>query len=160
MGNSRFSFFLFHILFLCLLFSAAPDAQAQYNTNRLIISGQIAYDNQDYVVAIQHFNNVISGKPYLYEPWYYRGLAKLQLDDYVGAENDFNEAIKLNPYIHQMFSARAISRINLKKYTEAIDDYDRALKLNPDERGYWFNRAYADSSSKTISRLIRTSTIS
>ena len=142
MGNSRFSFFLFHILFLCLLFSAAPDAQAQYNTNRLIISGQIAYDNQDYVVAIQHFNNVISGKPYLYEPWYYRGLAKLQLDDYVGAENDFNEAIKLNPYIHQMFSARAISRINLKKYTEAIDDYDRALKLNPDERGYWFNRAY------------------
>ncbi|MBQ2345299.1 MAG: tetratricopeptide repeat protein, partial [Prevotella sp.] len=128
------------IVYVCLFISLTSTAQ--YNTDRLIISGQIAYDNHDYVVAIQHFNNVLSGKPYLYEPWYYRGLCKLQLEDYIGAESDFDEAIKLNPYVHQLFSARAESHIRLSKYEEAIDDYDKALKLSPDERGYWYNRAY------------------
>lgn len=117
-------------------------AHAQYRTDRLLISGQIAYNNQDYVVAIQHFNHVLSGKPYLYEPWYFRGLCKLQLDDFVGAESDFDKAIELNPYIHQLFSARAESRIRQQKYAQAIDDYERALKLHPDQKGYWYNRAY------------------
>lgn len=129
------------ITFLLLL-TAPLICKAQYNTDRLIISGQIAFNNRDYVVAIQHFNNVLSAKPYLYEPWYYRGLAKLMLDDYAGAESDFSEAIKLNPYVHQIFSARAECFIRQSKYDVAIDDYEKALALSPDERGYWFNRAY------------------
>ncbi len=115
---------------------------AQYNTERLTISGQIAYSNHDYVVAMQHFNHVISSKPYRYEAWFYRGLCKLQLDDYVGAESDFNKAVELNPYVHELFSARAESRIRLKKFAEALDDYEQALRLFPDHDGYWFNRAY------------------
>ncbi len=126
-------------IFLLLLPS---HSFAQYNTDRLIISGRIAYSNHDFVVAIQHFNNVLSAKPYLYEPWYYRGLCKLQLDDYVGAENDFDKALEINPYVHEIFAARAECRIRLKKFAEAIDDYEHALILSPDERGYWFNRAY------------------
>ena len=126
-------------IFLLLLPS---HSFAQYNTDRLIISGRIAYSNHDFVVAIQHFNNVLSAKPYLYEPWYYRGLCKLQLDDYVGAENDFDKALEINPYVHEIFAARAECRIRLKKFSEAIDDYEHALILSPDERGYWFNRAY------------------
>ena len=124
------------------LFFFSITSSAQYNTDRLIISGRIAYSNHDYVVAIQHFNNVLSGKPYLYEPWYYRGLCKLQLDDYAGAEGDFDKAIELNPYVHEIFAARAESRIRQKKFADALDDYEHALIFSPDERGYWFNRAY------------------
>ena len=138
----RGCFLVFFFLFFIFSLSHSVGVHAQFRTDRLIISGQIAYDNQDYVVAMQHFNHVLSGKPYLYEPWYYRGLCKLQLDDYVGAESDFNKAIELNPYIHQLFSARAESRIRQQKYAEAIDDYERALKLYPDQKGYWYNRAY------------------
>lgn len=127
-------FFIFHLS----LFTSF----AQYNTDRLIISGRIALSNHDFVVAIQHFNNVLSVKPYLYEPWYYRGICKLQLDDHIGAESDFNKAIELNPYVHEIFAARAETRIRQKKYAEAISDYEQALKFSPDERGYWFNRAY------------------
>ena len=122
----RGCFFVFFFLSVFVCVSRPIGAYAQFRTDRLIISGQIAYDNQDYVVAIQHFNHVLSAKPYLYEPWYYRGLCKLQLDDYVGAESDFNKAIELNPYIHQLFSARAESRIRQQKYAEAIDDYEHA----------------------------------
>ena len=98
----RECFFVFFFLLFVVLLSRPIGAHAQFRTDRLIISGQIAYDNQDYVVAIQHFNHVLSGKPYLYEPWYYRGLCKLQLDDYVGAESDFNNAIVFpgKPHLH------------------------------------------------------------
>lgn len=131
--------------FLSLLFTfhlSLLASLAQYNTDRLIISGRIALSNHDYVVAIQHFNNALAAKPYLYEPWYYRALCKLMLDDYTGAENDFNKAIELNPYVHEIFAARAECRIRQKKYAEAIDDYEKALVFSPDERGYWFNRTY------------------
>lgn len=136
-GRGRRAGLLFFFVFFVLL-----HGRAQYNTDRLIVSGRIAYSNYDYVVAIQHFNNALAAKPYLYEPWYYRGLCKLQLDDYAGAESDLDKAIELNPYIHQIYAARAESRIRQKKYAEAVGDYEQALKFSPDERGYWFNRAY------------------
>ena len=138
------SFFLNEIiLFVLVAFCFLPSLSfAQYNTERLTISGRIAYSNHDYVVAMQHFNHVISSKPYLYEPWFYRGLCKLQLDDYTGAESDFNKAIELNPYVHELFSARAECLIRQRHYQQALDDYDKALQLLPDHNGYWFNRAY------------------
>ena len=39
---------------------------AQYNTDRLMTSGEIALHYEDYVLSIQYFNKVISLKPYLY----------------------------------------------------------------------------------------------
>ena len=65
----RECFVVFFVLCLFGLMGSPVGAYAQFRTDRLIISGQIAYDNQDYVVAIQHFNHVLSAKPYLYEPW-------------------------------------------------------------------------------------------
>lgn len=37
---------------------------------------------EDYVLSIQYFNQVINAKPYLYEPYFFRGLAKINLDDF------------------------------------------------------------------------------
>ena len=74
-------------------------------------SGQIALHYEDYVLSMQYFNQIISLRPYLYQPWQYRAIAKYYLDDYVGAEEDAAEAIKLNPYIEDIYDLRAISRI-------------------------------------------------
>ena len=43
---------------------------------------------EDYVLSIQYFNQVINAKPYLYEPYFFRALAKLNLEDFQGAEAD------------------------------------------------------------------------
>lgn len=51
-----------------------------------MITGRSALYYEDYVLSIQYFNQVLNAKPYLYEPWYLRGVAKFYLDDYVGAE--------------------------------------------------------------------------
>lgn len=113
---------------------------AQYNTDRLITIGRSALYYEDYVLSIQYFNQAIAAKPYLYEPWFFRGVAKYYLDDYAGAERDCSEAIKRNPYVTNLYELRGLTRIQQKKYTEAVDDYSTALKYDPENRSLWHNR--------------------
>ena len=125
------------LLFLALL---PLMVQAQFNTDRLVMIGRSALYYEDYVLSIQYFNQAISMKPWLYEPWFFRGVAKFYLDDFRGAENDCSEAIERNPYVINAYELRGLCRINQKKYRDAIKDYDRALRYNPDNQGLWHNR--------------------
>ena len=113
---------------------------AQYNIDRLVTIGRSALYFEDYVLSMQYFNQAITAKPYLYEPWFFRGVAKYYLDDYAGAESDCSEAIKRNPYVVSLYELRGLSRIQQKKYGEAISDYTHALKYDPENRNLWHNR--------------------
>ncbi len=101
--------------------------------------GRNALYFNDYVLSIQYFNQVISAKPYLHEPYFYRGLAKYYLEDYTGADNDCSEAIQRNPFVVDCYQIRGLARINLGKFTEAIGDYRSALKYDPANEGLWHN---------------------
>ena len=84
----------------CSMFNVQCSmCHAQFNTDRLLMIGRSALYYEDYVLSIQYFNQAISSKPYLYEPWFFRGVAKFYLDDYVGAESDCTEALERNPYV-------------------------------------------------------------
>ena len=72
---------------------------AQINTERVMTIARNALYFEDYVLSIQYFNQVINAKPYLYEPYFFRGLAKINLDDYQGAESDCDAAIQRNPFV-------------------------------------------------------------
>lgn len=113
---------------------------AQYNIDRLLTIGRSALYYEDYVLSMQYFNQAISAKPYLYEPWFFRGIAKYNLDDYVGAEQDCNEAIQRNPYVVSIYELRGVARIQQKKFSDAIIDYTMALKYDPENRNLWHNR--------------------
>jgi tetratricopeptide (TPR) repeat protein len=128
------SFFTLH----SSLFTSA--CFAQFNTDRLIMIGRSALYYEDYVLSIQYFNQAIAAKPYLYEPWFFRAVAKYYLDDYAGAEADCSEAIERNPYIVNLYELRGLTRIQQKKYSEAINDYTRALKYDPEGQNLWHNR--------------------
>lgn len=114
---------------------------AQINTDRVMTIGRNALYFEDYVLSIQYFNQVISAKPYLAEPYFYRGLAKMNLDDFQGAEADCSEAIERNPFVVNAYRIRGISRIRQKNYKGAIQDYERALKLEPENISLWHNLA-------------------
>lgn len=131
------------LLTCCLLVTFIANIRAQYNIERLLEACETALGYQDYVVAIQYCNNIISNRPNLYRAWFYRGVAKQSLGDYQGAADDYNHAIQLNPYVHELFRARAANSLNLKQYESAVEDYTKAISLQPDEREYWFNRALA-----------------
>ena len=128
------------LLLSLLMLLASLSASAQFRTDRLINVGRSALYYEDYVLSIQYFNQVILVKPYLYEPWFLRGVAKYYLDDFVGAEKDCTEAIRLNPYVPNTYELRALCYIKQNKFSEAIADYDKTIEFSPYNKGLWFNR--------------------
>ena len=131
-----------------------PYSFAQFNTDRLINIGRSALYFEDYVLSIQYFNQAISAKPYLYEPWFFRGVAKYYLDDFAGAEADCSQAIERNPYVTNSYELRGLSRIRLGKYVDAAADYTVALKYDPENQGLWHNRVLCHIRAKDYDRAL------
>ena len=77
------------------------------------------------------------------QPYFYRAIAKLNLEDYVGAEEDASTAIDINPYLTDAWEARGVARQNLGKNADAISDYNKALELLPRNRQLLFNKSLA-----------------
>lgn len=128
-------------LILFLLFGVFLQMQVfpQINANRVMLMGRNALYYEDYVLAIQRFNSVISAKPYMAEPYFYRGLAKFYLEDYAGAEADCSLALDRRPYNAQYYTLRGLCRVNMERYDLAVEDYRAALHQNPMERNSWHN---------------------
>lgn len=102
---------------------------AQINTERVMTIARNALYFEDYVLSIQYFNQVINAKPYLYEPYFFRGLAKINLDDYQGAESDCDAAIQRNPFVVGAYQIRGLARIRQNKFDGAIEDYKTAINM-------------------------------
>ena len=133
------------LLAAVLILAAAPAAAAQINTDQVLRVGQNALYFEDYMLSIQYFNRVIQAKPYLAQPYFFRAIAKLNLEDYNGAETDASKAIELNPFLTDAWEVRGVARQNLGKNADAIADYDHALQLIPRNRQLLFNKALAQS---------------
>jgi tetratricopeptide (TPR) repeat protein len=130
-------------LLILLLQWCAWMLAAQVNTDRVLAIGRNALYFEDYVLSIQYFNQVIRAKPWLAEPYFYRAVAKLNLDDLQGAENDCSLCLERNPFLSQAYYARGIARQSMENYGDAIGDYQRGLELRPGDRAMLTNRAIA-----------------
>ncbi|MDE5727119.1 MAG: tetratricopeptide repeat protein [Duncaniella sp.] len=135
-------------ILLLILFPAA--VRGQINTDQVLRIGQNNLYFEDYVLSIQYFNRAISAKPYLAQPYFFRAVAKLNLDDYLGAEQDATLAIERNPLIVDAWEVRGVARQNLGKTREAIDDYSKALSMLPDNRGLLYNKAMAQQDIRDL----------
>ena len=151
-----------HLLLLLAFLTAAPFAQAQINTDQVVNIGRNALYFEDYVLAIQYFNQAIKAKPFLAEPYFYRSVAKISLEDYVGAEQDAGMAIERNPFIVDAYQVRGVARQNLRNYTGAVEDYDAGLELMPEDKNMLMNRAVCeielknyDEAQQTFERLLQ-----
>lgn len=137
---------------------------AQINTERMMTIARNALYFEDYVLSIQYFNQVINAKPYLFEPYFFRGLAKISLDDYQGAEADCSEALTRNPFVVGAYQVRGLARIRQSNFDGAIDDYKTALKYDPENLVLWHNlslchiqkKDYA-SAKEDLSKLLKIS---
>ena len=106
---------------------------AQIRTDHALAMGRNALYYEDYMLSIQYFNRVIEARPYLAQPYFFRGLAKFRLEDYSGTVEDCSEAIRRNPYFSDSYRLRAIGWIELARYDSAVADYRHLLSLNPYE---------------------------
>ena len=135
---------------------------AQLNTDRITAIGRNALYFEDYVLSIQYFNQVIRLKPYLSEPYFYRAIAKIQLEDYQGALLDCNAAIERNPFSPGCYYARGYIYRQLNRLEEAEADYTEALRFSPENRTYMLLRAdtraqmkHYDAALEDISQMLK-----
>ena len=143
---------VFIILILKCLFSA--DVRAQINTDRMLIIGKNALYFEDYVLAIQYFNKVIKVKPYLSDPYFYRGLAKYYLEDYNGAEIDLNTCLSKNPFLVDAYNVRGIIMGRKEEHERAITNYSDGLDVEPDNINLLINRGNSHSVLKEYDKAI------
>ena len=122
----------------------AMSIYAQINTDQVMNIGRNALYFEDYILSIQYFNQVIKAKPYLADPYFFRAIAKLELEDYKGAEEDCSLAIERNPFIIDAYQVRGIARQTLKDYKGAIADYEEGLRQMPEHRVFLMNKAVSE----------------
>ena len=137
------------LIFLLFLF-VSNMAFSQLNIDHYIEVGETLIQVGNYVGAIENFNIVIRFKPHLPEPYYYRAVAKHQLEDYRGAIQDYNKAIDIKPYYPEAFTNRGLAYLQLNEFAKSITDYDRAIELDPNNSTIYNNRGIAKISMKDI----------
>lgn len=148
------------IIFLC--FSGNHILKAQINAEQVLTIGRNVLSMDDYMLAIQYFNQAIKAKPYLADPYFFRALAKLNLDDYAGAEADCTTALNINKFKTEAYKLRGFARQLLGNDSLAIKDYDAGLTYNPIDHQFLFYKAVAltelkkyEKADSTFSVLLR-----
>ncbi len=136
--------FFFFLIFVTL------SAKAQLNADGVISIGRNALYYEDYALSIQYFNQVIEAKPYLYEPYYFRGVAKYYLGDYLGASNDCSLAIERNPFVDNIYKLRAISLVMNADYEKAANDYRLLTKMCRHDQDVWYNLVLCETQQKHL----------
>lgn len=116
---------------MAALLLCAP-LSAQVNTDRMMSVGRTALYFDNYVLSIQYFNQVISAKPYMYEPFFYRAVAKLSLEDYRGAETDCTSSLERNPFVVNSYQVRGLAKVYQERYDDAAADFMSGLHLDPE----------------------------
>lgn len=148
---------------VCGVISMSPlTVAAQTNAEQVLAIGRNVLSMEDYMLAIQYFNQAIKAKPYLADPYFFRALAKLSLDDYKGAEADCSLAIERNKFKTEAYKVRGFARQFLGKPEEAIADFNIGLEYNPIDKYFLFYKAVAqteikayESADTTFSTLLR-----
>ncbi len=135
-------FFALQLLFI--------TASGQLNINHYMRVGQTRISIGNYVGAIEYFNIVIKFKPYMPEPYFFRGVAKHRLEDFHGAILDYDKAIDIKPFYPDAYSNRGMAYHELNDFDNAIRDYDKALELDPKNEGIYINRGIAKVSKKDV----------
>lgn len=84
------------IIIFGILLNSVAYVSGQLNINHYMRVGRTRISIENYTGAIEYFNIVIKFKPHLPEAYFFRGVAKHQLEDFRGAILDYDKAIEIN----------------------------------------------------------------
>ena len=149
---------------LCILMLSFPFARtsAQVDAEQVMRIGSNVLSMEDYMLAIQYFNQAIKAKPYLADPYFLRALAKLNLEDYKGAEEDCSLCLERNKFKAEAYKLRGFARQNMGRDSLAIADYDAGLYYYPLDKWFLYYKAVAQTSAEryagadsTFTRLLK-----
>lgn len=127
------------VLVILLILGCPHLLRAQLNADHVMLVGRNALYFEDYVLSIKYFNMVIGVRPNYSEPYFYRALAKYNLDDYKGASDDLTLSIERNPYVSRSYQLRGLCRVLMEQYDSAECDFRSAIRYEPRNVGVWNN---------------------
>ncbi|WP_157159323.1 tetratricopeptide repeat protein [Brachyspira pilosicoli] len=131
--------------------------------SNLFNSAYQAYDNKNYNLCIDYYNQIIKITDDLLKgydknseeyskyknicsiAYNNRGTAKKDLCRYKESIDDYDKAIELNNNYSEAYNNRGVSKSNLGNNKEAIDDYNKAIELNPNYSEAYNNRGVSKS---------------
>ncbi len=114
---------------------------SQRNVDLMLFQTQQMLINGEYINAIKSANEIVVVKPYLYEPYFLRGVAKFYLEDYHGAISDLDKAIELKPNSPRSNHYRALTRERISDFDGALSDFKAAMYQDPNNPDIYINRA-------------------
>ena len=134
--------FVFTILLL--LGVVATDVRAQVNKRYFVWVGRDMVMENRYREAIETLNILLRADPEAYEGYFWRGIAKYNLDDLLGAERDFTITLAKNPVYTMAYQFRALTRSRMGNYDDAMKDFQEAIDLRPDYPAPYYSRGVAN----------------
>jgi tetratricopeptide (TPR) repeat protein len=132
----------------------AVTSYGQYNKAYFFWMGRGYLIESRYREAIRIYNALLRVDPEDYEAYFFRGIAKANLDDNLGAEADFTLAIENNPVYTMAYQHRAITRMLLGNYDDALADFQEAIDLRPDLSGPYYSRGYTFLMNRQFERAV------
>ena len=118
-----------HLVLVFLLFLCNFNAFSQINARFFINTGRVDLSEDRNTEAIRNFNTAIAARPEHFEAWFFRGIAKFNLNDYAGSLADFTETIRLHPLYARAYHYRGIVNDRLTNYYDAKADFRKAKDL-------------------------------
>lgn len=131
------------LIAVVLLAGCSANLWGQINAEQVLSIGRNVMSMEDYMLSIQYFNQAITAKPYLSDPYFFRALAKLSLEDYKGAEEDCNLALERNKFKTDTYRLRGFVRQHMGKDSLAIEDYNVGLSYNPQDKYFLYYKGTA-----------------
>ena len=134
------------VVLVILLIVAVTPARifGQVNKNYFVWKGRDMVMDNRYREAIETLNILLRADPDSYEGYFWRGVAKYNLDDLLGAEQDFSATLSINPVYTVAYYFRALVRSRLGSYDDAFGDFAEAIELRPDNPAPYFSRGVTE----------------
>lgn len=142
------------ILTLILLCGIAWPAITQVNKQYFVWAGRDMVMESRYQEAIETLNILLRSDPEAYEGYFWRGIAKYNLNDLLGAEQDFTATLEKNPVYTTAYQFRAMTKARLGNYDAAFRDFSEAIELRPDYQAPYFSRGVAYIITKQYDKAI------
>ena len=117
------------LVFTLLYYNGISNAQGKKDANYYFEQGELARDENKYVMALAHFNECIRLNPYFWDAYSGRAATKEAMGDTKGALRDYSICADAKPDNAEVLFSRASLRYQTAQYALAKEDFTKLLKL-------------------------------
>jgi tetratricopeptide (TPR) repeat protein len=134
--------FLCLLLVCCLLggglLAPRPASGATEKAEVAYAKGILAYDQRNYLDALEHFRKAVELQPDNADAHFYVGLSLSRIGEFAEAITALETALRLDPSMDQAYYPLGLAYFQENRFKEALAAFERAAKVKPDDAATQF----------------------